>query len=486
MTRNHHHAVGILFDETLLSQKLAGCAPAAAPTRTARTVSAGDIDETQLRRRLAQSAAQIMEVPHDWLVVNRKALQAKFAQLRAQGLFAGDPEWYQYQRFVAKSWQLYLEDHPEENPEQRSFAAQRNAQSETDEPPTRNCYECGTPVLIANSEGRDLETMGGGELEYFECPKCGAQYSLVLDGESTMCQETGPGGRKYNSVRRVAGTYGSADDYLNDLNSGEDYKYKWLRNAFREALSLNPSARLSDVLRLMVRNEVLNAGLGERMLTPGTPDAAIAQQVWTDAKQPGRTAGQATGEARRLCDHCGHPFREADMVRFFVNTTDIKKPQDQYICKACNEKEFPHFWKQRDPRFRKSIHTAQSEFDGPSHYHPPRRPEKEPSPRDIDDDEIEMWVANDEGLYNWMHEWSNLDPRAADPPDDGSDEANDWDGDMAGFIHHNRVELQRRIFDTLHGDRPSQGYGDPRNLMGRKTAPNLGTFAEAVLKLPTP
>jgi DNA-directed RNA polymerase subunit RPC12/RpoP len=52
------------------------------------------------------------------------------------------------------------------------------------------CWDCGEELNYASSNDRDTETIGGGEVEYYECPKCHAQYSCVegLDAHN-LCQE---------------------------------------------------------------------------------------------------------------------------------------------------------------------------------------------------------------------------------------------------------------------------------------------------------
>ena len=42
--------------------------------------------------------------------------------------------------------------------------------------------ECGRVMHYASANGRDMETMGGYEMEYFHCPDCDEHYEMI-DGE---------------------------------------------------------------------------------------------------------------------------------------------------------------------------------------------------------------------------------------------------------------------------------------------------------------
>lgn len=61
--------------------------------------------------------------------------------------------------------------------------------------------------------------------------------------------------------------------------------------------------------------------------------------------------------------------------------------------------------------------------------------------------EIKMWINNDEGLYNWFHEWKRSAPAGRRRIDD--------------FITQNRQELLLAIGNVMHGRKPAHylAYG---------------------------
>lgn len=53
------------------------------------------------------------------------------------------------------------------------------------------CWDCDEELNSAFPSMRDTETMGGDEVEYYECPKCHALYSHICgsDDSNNLCQE---------------------------------------------------------------------------------------------------------------------------------------------------------------------------------------------------------------------------------------------------------------------------------------------------------
>lgn len=41
------------------------------------------------------------------------------------------------------------------------------------------CPDCGISLDYESAGNRDIETMGGYEVEYFACEKCGSKYELI-------------------------------------------------------------------------------------------------------------------------------------------------------------------------------------------------------------------------------------------------------------------------------------------------------------------
>ena len=53
-----------------------------------------------------------------------------------------------------------------------------------------DCHYCKIPLIFANPEGRDTETMGGLDVEYLQCPECATLYSHISgDLPNETCEE---------------------------------------------------------------------------------------------------------------------------------------------------------------------------------------------------------------------------------------------------------------------------------------------------------